>query len=136
MANVVDYLPFAQAGGANVITQGVYQALAVRLSGFVPGLADASQANKVWRQSAFMSAALANFLANTLGQDVLDDGDLNALIAQITAAISLTPKAARIIAASANFVLATTDYAVGLNRTVAPAATQATLPAAVVGQEF
>ena len=73
---VNDFLTFGLDPVANVINQATYAALSARNTGFVAGLADASQANKVWRQSSFMSAVIAKFISDTLGVDVLDDTDL------------------------------------------------------------
>lgn len=94
-APVVDYKPFANAVGSNVITQGAYEALlAGALSdGFVAGTAPSNQLNKVWRQSSMVSAAVAQMIASYTGSDVLDNGDLTALTALLTSAIGLAASA-------------------------------------------
>ena len=87
MANTVDYLPFATSGEANVETQSDYKNSNHQENGFVNGLADPSQANKAWRQSSMISAALATFISNTLGVDVLDDGNLANLVTNLASTI-------------------------------------------------
>jgi hypothetical protein len=105
----------------------------------VNGIAIAEELNKVWRQSAFISAALAQYVNTQTGLDVLDDGDLNAFITKLTSAIVIGSgiKPARIVTSSANMNILLTDYRVGFARVAAPAALNATLPAgAGVGQSF
>lgn len=70
------YLPFAAAGGANVLSPAAYSALAARLSGFSAGIADEFQANTPWRQASVGIAALAQFACDTTGVDMLDDGSV------------------------------------------------------------
>lgn len=68
----VDFLPFGDAVGADVMTQADYIALAARLSGFQAGIAEPLELNKVWRQSSIIAAAVANYISTITGQDVLD----------------------------------------------------------------
>jgi hypothetical protein len=91
----VDFLPFANdASSANVVSQADYL-IAASSSGYVQngfssGTAASNQANKAIRQSSVMTAALAQFLAARLSQDVLDSGgaaSVTAIQAQILAAI-------------------------------------------------
>lgn len=88
--STVDYKPFANSGGANVVDQATYAAATWVPTGFASGLAQSAQLNKVWRQSSMMSAALATFISNQLGIDVLDDGVLATLITNLTAAIPVS----------------------------------------------
>jgi len=74
MAGTNDFLVFAGAGGANVISQSTYAALAALGPGFTAGIANSNQLNKVWRQSSIMSAVLAQFMADVTGQNSTDDG--------------------------------------------------------------
>lgn len=83
----VDYLPIATAGGANVDSQADFVGSGYQTVGFQAGLAQSKQLNKAWRQSSMMAAALANFIANTLGINVLDDGNISALVTNLTEAI-------------------------------------------------
>lgn len=77
-----EILPFATAGGANVMSQADYAALAARTAGFAVGPADPEQLNKVWRQSAFVAAGIANWLVSQ-GVSVPDDGNVSALVTKI-----------------------------------------------------
>lgn len=87
MSLEVDYLPVATAVGANVDTQANFLDSGYQTDGFQNGIALPSQANKIWRQSSMISAAVANFISNELNINVLDDGDIAALITNLTAAI-------------------------------------------------
>lgn len=134
-----DFLPFATGGGANVMSQADYAAAAFVAAGFAAGIAPSSQLNKVWRQSAFVSAAIAQYIQNQLNVDVLDNGDLAGFIANLTNAIATGAaiKPAAVIAASANVNIAVNQYALGFARVAGIAALNAQLPgAAQVGQEF
>lgn len=121
MANENDFLPLATGVGATVIDQATYLAAAWRGTGFQAGIADPAQVNKVWRQGSVMAAAIATFIVSEISQDVLDNGDVNALAAQIALAIQQTAiikPAPRIITASANIAAVLTDATIVLNRTV------------------
>lgn len=87
MAN--EFLTFAADGGANVITQAAYDALAARDTGFASGVAQSNQLNKVWRQGAAMAAALGEVIDDN-GGNALDDGNLPNLVAAIKAAFTGT----------------------------------------------
>jgi hypothetical protein len=69
-----DFLPFAAAGGANVISQSAYTALAALGPGFSTGVAASDQLNKVWRQSSIMAAVIGNLIADVTNNPVIDDG--------------------------------------------------------------
>lgn len=71
-----DFLPFGTAGGANVMSQAAYVALSRRTGGFLAGTAQSVQCNKVWRQASIATASLAQFMVDTTGGDVLDNGDV------------------------------------------------------------
>ena len=51
-----DFLSFAGAVGANVISQADYASLPAQETGFQAGTAISGQLNKVWRQSSIMAA--------------------------------------------------------------------------------
>lgn len=85
-----EILPFAYDGAANVLTQAEYQALADRAAGMGAGLVPSVKLNKVLRQTTLMSAALAQVVVDTIGQDVLDNGDVAALAAKLTSAFQAT----------------------------------------------
>ncbi|MEH5098998.1 hypothetical protein PO486_14020 [Atlantibacter hermannii] len=79
-----DFKPFATGAGANVMSQSDYQALEALITGFQSGKASSAQVNKALRQATFISSALAQFVADKTGQDVLDDGNLSAFVAKLT----------------------------------------------------
>lgn len=82
-----EFLPFAIEPGANAMSQEQYVQLAQRLTGFTSGMAISEQLNKVWRQSSFVMAVLAQLICDRTGEDVLDDGDMAKLGAQLHYAI-------------------------------------------------
>lgn len=85
-----DFLPWATGGSANVLSQSAYAALAPTIiaNGFAGGLAAVSnQFNKALRQPSFVAAAVAQFIANTLGVDVHDDGNLTAFATNLSSAV-------------------------------------------------
>ena len=79
-----DFLPFATDPAANVITQGAFDALPARVSGFVAGTAQSAQLNKAWRQSSVMAAVLGQFINDFGGLDALDDGNIGNLVRDFT----------------------------------------------------
>lgn len=81
-----DILPFATDPSANVVDQATYAADPSTALGFQSGIAKSASLNKAWRQSGFMAAGLAGMLA-TRGFNVLDNGDLAALVANLQSAI-------------------------------------------------
>ncbi len=94
MANVIDYLPFATVAGANVDTQANFAGSAYQTTGFQRGIAQSFQNNKVQRQASMVAAAVANVISNAMNISVLDDGNLPALVANLTGAIQTTAKSA------------------------------------------
>lgn len=83
-----DFLVFGGDGAANVIDQTTYAALVARLAGFSSGVAQSAQLNKVWRQSSIMAAVLAQLVADVTGQNVVDDGTVATILANLKAAVS------------------------------------------------
>jgi len=135
----VDYLPIANAVGAAVESQADYAADPSLPNGYQTGIVPQLKFNKSWRQSSMMAAAIANYIAQQLTVDVLDDGDVAGLVVKLTNAITTGAalKPSRIVAASAVLNIGTADYAIGLNRVAGLAAMVANLPgAAQVNQEF
>lgn len=88
MAPTVDYLPVATAGGANVDSQSNFAGSSYQTTGFASGLAQSKQCNKVWRQASMMASALANYIANKLNVNVLDDGNSATLLTNLSKAIA------------------------------------------------
>lgn len=86
-----DFKPFATNPDANVIGQAEYETLASLGDGFSKGLARSAELNKVMRQSASMTAALALFTAARTDEAILDNGDIDTLANQIETAIASVP---------------------------------------------
>lgn len=80
-----DFLQFANAAGANVITQSAYGSLPALGPGFSTGEAYSNQLNKVWRQSATMAALIGEYIVDMTGQSATDDGTLNTLLTNFIA---------------------------------------------------
>lgn len=88
MAGTNNFLPVAIGGGANVITQAAYAALASFLdNGYSSGVVDSDQFNKVLRQATFIAAAIGQLVANQ-NLDALDDGDMTTFVSKLTTAVS------------------------------------------------
>lgn len=83
------FLPFGTGAGANVLAPAAYAALAARTTGFTAGTAKSQELNSVWRQAAFGVSALAQFIADQSGDDVLDDGNIANFKASLIKAINL-----------------------------------------------
>lgn len=83
---VNQFLPFAGDVSANVESQSNYAADGQRTLGQQPGVARSALNNKALRQATYMVAALAQYMANTTGNDVLDD----ATQAEVLATMALT----------------------------------------------
>lgn len=82
-----DFLVFSGDGAANVIDQSTYAAMAARIVGFQSGVAQSAQFNKVWRQSSIMAAVLAQFIVDMTDQNVVDDGTVATILANLKAGI-------------------------------------------------
>lgn len=82
-----NFKPFGIGAGANVTSQADYEALAALLSGFQSGKASSAQINKAIRQATVMSYVLAQFIANSSGNDVLDNGDTATIITNLISAL-------------------------------------------------
>lgn len=140
MAGTNDFLPFAIGGGANVLPQVDYAALPALGTGFQSGTAVSEQLNKVWRQSATMAAVIARFIIDQIPTaDVLDNGDLDAIVTSLIAAIQqagIAKPTPVLVTSSDDFVADVAVAIYGLNRTVGVAAQTITLPNGMVpGQE-
>lgn len=84
-----DFQVFAGAGGANVLSQAAYLALAAKASGFSSGLAASAQVNKVLRQGSIMSAMIGQFIVDNApsAPNATDDGTTATLEANFLAAV-------------------------------------------------
>jgi hypothetical protein len=90
MAGISQIIPFGTAPGAGVLAYADYQALPARLTGFVNGTADPVQANTAWRQASVFASAIAQFIVDKTGLNVLDDGDVEGLELKFGAALAAT----------------------------------------------
>lgn len=82
MANNI--LPFCPTDtGTNLLTQSQYAAASDRTNGNQPGIASSKLNNKAIRQATFMTSQLAQFMADKLNVNILDNGDTAALLAQV-----------------------------------------------------
>lgn len=82
---------FAGGAGATVLSQAEYELLTTIIAnGFQHGLLPAAQLNKVLRQLSLVSSAVSQYIAETTGTDVLDNGDVGALRDLLTLAVSIT----------------------------------------------
>ena len=78
----IDFLPFATGVGAGVESQSSWVSDTVVVNGFITGTALNTQVNKAIRQPSFVSAAIANYMANVTNQNILDNGVLNTFWSQ------------------------------------------------------
>lgn len=101
-----NFKPFAAAGGANVMAQADYEALAALLTGFQSGTAKSDQLNKVWRQSSIMAAVLAQFIVDLTGQDAIDDGTTATLLANLKMAVQA--QSAAVVGQARNLTMSVT----------------------------
>lgn len=83
-----DFLVFAGAGGANVISQATYAALAALGPGFSAGIAASDQCNKVWRQSSLIAAMVAAFTVDASGLPMVDNGALSTILNNFNTALA------------------------------------------------
>ena len=87
-----DFTAFATGNSANVISQADYLALAALVSGFSSGKASSAQINKALRQSTVMASVLAQFISDSAGVDVLDNGNTASILANLKSGMTaLTP---------------------------------------------
>lgn len=82
-----DFLPFGTVSGANVIDQPDYAGLPARNTGFTQGIARSAEINKAIRQGTSIASAVAQFIADNTGNDVLDNGDVSAIVTLLNSAV-------------------------------------------------
>lgn len=106
-----EILQFAGGGGANVLSQVAYAALASILSdGYPAGILDSNLLNKTLRQSNFIAVGVAEYLVQQ-GINVPDDADVAVLAANIEASIrALAVEEIDAAFVGANQSLATNGY--------------------------
>ncbi len=83
-----NFKAFALDPNANVMSQEEWEALPALLSGFTAGKASSAQVNKAIRQASYISACLAQYLCDSTGEDILDDGDMPGFIENLKTGIS------------------------------------------------
>lgn len=86
-----DFLPFATGGGANVEAQATYSADTLRTNGNQPGVAVSALNNKAIRQPTYFVSQLAQYLANIINMNVLDNATPAQLLAQLVAGLQSLP---------------------------------------------
>jgi microcystin-dependent protein len=86
-----DFVPFATGVGANVEAQATYLTDPQTAAGQQPGIARSAINNKAIRQATSIAAALAQYMANQTGNNVLDDGNQSELLATMALAFSANP---------------------------------------------
>lgn len=84
---VNQFLTFAGAAGADILSFAAYSSLPARTTGFQSGIADRFQLNTVWRQASTAASALAQ-IGTAAGQDMLDNGDASDFYTKIVAGIN------------------------------------------------
>ncbi len=83
-----EFKAFATAGGANVLSQEEYLALAALSTGFQSGIAKSAEINKALRQATTGVAALTQFISEATDSDINDNGDVSALVDKLAAALA------------------------------------------------
>ncbi|CAQ83742.1 MULTISPECIES: gp53-like domain-containing protein [Photorhabdus] len=79
-----DFKTFSISNNSNALSQYDYESRSELQDGFDPlKQFDLHVLNKVLRQSSTISSVVANFIATESGSDVLDDGDVTKITAQL-----------------------------------------------------
>lgn len=81
-----DFIGFASAGSANIMSQADYAAAAEQTDGVQPGPASSALANKIWRQGSNMASAIGGYITDQ-GFDALDNGDIASLQSNLKSAL-------------------------------------------------
>ncbi|KTL59705.1 DNA-packaging protein [Photorhabdus laumondii subsp. laumondii] len=82
-----DFKAFSTSDNANVISQDKYEVNQSLQTGFSPDNVPTHLLNKVLRQASAVSSAVTDFIATRSGNDVLDDGNIAKLTAQLNKAL-------------------------------------------------
>ncbi|AWK43009.1 MULTISPECIES: gp53-like domain-containing protein [Photorhabdus] len=82
-----DFKAFSINNNANIVSQQEYENRQDLKTGFPPEHITIHVLNKALRQSSTIASAVADFIATQSGDDVLDDGDIVKLIAQLNRAL-------------------------------------------------
>lgn len=87
-----EFLKFCETNtGTNLLTQEEYKIDSQRTIGNQPGIARSKFVNKVLRQNSFIANALAQYVSNKTGEDVLDNNDTDAFLALMALAFPEPP---------------------------------------------
>ncbi|MGV7960968.1 tail fiber protein [Photorhabdus tasmaniensis] len=87
MSHKNDFKAFSINDNANVVSQGKYEESERLSTGFPPNDVPTHLLNKVLRQASTISSVVADFIATRSGNDVLDDGNIVKLTAQLNKAL-------------------------------------------------
>ncbi|MCC8466531.1 tail fiber protein [Photorhabdus bodei] len=87
MSVINDFKAFAIDSNANVINQQGYEASTELQDGFPPYSMTPHILNKALRQASTIAAVVADFIGEQSGQDVIDDGNVTKLTAQLNKAL-------------------------------------------------
>ncbi|WP_434524231.1 phage tail protein [Photorhabdus asymbiotica] len=87
MSHKNDFKAFSIKDGANVVDQNLYENSPELQTGFPPAGLTTHVLNKTLRQSSTISSVVADFIATESGSDVLDDGNIAKLTAQLNKAL-------------------------------------------------
>ena len=110
MAGTNEYVPFANGSSALVLAPATYAADSQLAIGNQPGIARVDLVNTTLRQSSMIAAAVANFIANQLDENVNDDGNLGNLIVNLTTALASVGSNLVAITSSGNFTVPANVY--------------------------
>lgn len=95
MAGTNNFLPFCPTDtGTNLLPQNEYAVASDRDVGNQPGVAKSRLVNKALRQSAFVTSQVAQYLANKLDENVVDNANTAAFQAQLVSALAPNNNAA------------------------------------------
>lgn len=86
-----DFLPYAQGGGANVVSQASYAADPLVGTGRGSGILPSNFYNKSLRQGSVGSYLLGQLIVDILGVDALDNASVATVLANLKLAIAKTP---------------------------------------------
>ncbi len=87
MSQKSDFKAFSIGNNANIISQEKYEENQNLQTGFPRDGITTDMLNKALRQSSTISSVVANFIATHSGNDVLDDGNIEKLNAQLNGAL-------------------------------------------------
>ncbi len=82
-----DFKAFSIGNNANVVSQERYEESQSLHTGFPPENIATHVLNKALRQSSTIASVVADFIATQLGDDVLDDSDIDKITVQLNRAL-------------------------------------------------